>query len=69
MTVEELHSHLSGLIAEGHGHLRVVLTDTAPDGTGAVYEPTDVDLLLGDDGDDWVGVDLRAADLSEVGES
>jgi hypothetical protein len=63
-TAADLHEQLGVLLAEGHGHLRVMLTDVDPDGTGAVYEPTEVGLLLGDDGVDWVEIDLTAADTA-----
>ncbi|MFE6305002.1 hypothetical protein [Nocardiopsis sp. NPDC057823] len=69
MTAEELYERLGVVLTEGRGHLPVVLTDTDADGTGAVYEPTDVDLMLGDDGDDWVGIDLTAANLGPVRET
>ncbi|WP_304455930.1 hypothetical protein [Nocardiopsis sp. YSL2] len=64
MTAADLHEELGVLLAEGHGHLPVVLTDTDPDGTGAVYEPTEVGLLLGDDDVDWVAIELTATDTA-----
>ncbi|MEV2277828.1 hypothetical protein AB0I72_19810 [Nocardiopsis sp. NPDC049922] len=65
MTATEMFEALRTLIEEGHGEHRLLLTDIDPDGTGTVYEPTEVGLLLGDDDRAWIGIDLRLADTGE----
>ncbi|MEV2277739.1 hypothetical protein AB0I72_19345 [Nocardiopsis sp. NPDC049922] len=65
MNAIQLRDHLNEIIADGYGQWPVLATDIDPDGTGLVYEPVEVDALVGDDGE-WVGMDLRLADTGGV---
>ena len=65
MNLEQIYARIGELIAEGHGQWPVLLTDIDEEGTGHVYEPVEVDVLVGDD-DEWVNVDIRHADLGDL---
>ncbi|ASU81527.1 hypothetical protein CDO52_00850 [Nocardiopsis gilva YIM 90087] len=58
MNAIELRDHLNQIISDGYGQWPVLLTDIDENGTGLVYEPVDVDALVGDD-DEWISIDIR----------